>query len=662
MRRRASTSLLAGLLLASLPASSAASSGASFTPCAQDATFSCASVAVPLDRTGAVPGTIGLSVERRTAAGGPSPVAIVALAGGPGQATLPLARFIAEAVSPALAGGPPSGRDLLLFDQRGTGASGPLSCPALSGGEIATANSLGELIEHCARELGPARGDYTTRESVADIEAVRQAAGYEKLVLYGTSYGTKVALAYAQRYPQHVASLVLDSTETPEGPEPFHVSTFKAIRPMLAELCSRHACDRTTRTPLPDLARLVAEASAHPLRGVAYDQHGKPVRRSVTPKMLFDLLLDGDLNPVIRAELPAAVRAALDHDLGPLVRLLTLTTIHPAREEAGSAIDETLFIDTSCEETPFPWQRAAPQATRAVEAEAALNALPGSDFYPFGAESALLDMTIPLCVAWPDASAAPPPGGPLPDVPTLILSGRQDLRTPTANARQVAALIPDAQLVRVPYTGHSVIGSDLSGCARSALVAFFAGAAVNQCAATRNRFPPAPLAPTRLAALAPTPGVDAAQGRTVKAAVDTILDVRRTIIELTLNFGELPLGVRFGGLRGGTVAMTGAGAKLAHLSYVPGVQLTGLVPRGVLLGKGAATAPSANLRVGGSAAAAGRLRIAAGGRLSGVLGGRSFHVNVAAQVKVARAREAGDAGAWPEGPVAFPLPALARIR
>src|SRR5205085_4765180 len=142
----------------------------------------------------------------------------------PGQATLRLARFIAEAVAPALARS-----DLLLFDQRGTGASGPLSCPALSAGEIATANSLGEVIQRCARQLGPARGAYTTRESVEDIEAVRQAAGYEKLVLYGTSYGTKVALEYAARYPQHVESLVLDSTEMPEGPEPFHVSTFKAM-------------------------------------------------------------------------------------------------------------------------------------------------------------------------------------------------------------------------------------------------------------------------------------------------------------------------------------------------------------------------------------------------------------------------------------------------
>src|SRR6202035_4831945 len=158
----------------------------------------------------------------------------------------------------------------------------------------------------------------------------------------------------------------------------------------------------------------------------------------------------------------------------------------------NSVVDETLFIDTSCEETPFPWQRAAPEATRAVEAEAALNSMPGSDFYPFNAESALLDLTIPLCVAWPDASTPSPPEGPLPDVPALILSGGQDLRTPTEDARHVAALLPHAQLLRVPYTGHSVVGSDLSGCANEALAAFFAAGHVRPCPAAVHHFPPAP--------------------------------------------------------------------------------------------------------------------------------------------------------------------------
>jgi pimeloyl-ACP methyl ester carboxylesterase len=39
----------------------------------------------------------------------------------------------------------------------------------------------------------PRRGLYTTAQTVDDIEALRVANGYGKLVLYGVSYGTKVA-------------------------------------------------------------------------------------------------------------------------------------------------------------------------------------------------------------------------------------------------------------------------------------------------------------------------------------------------------------------------------------------------------------------------------------------------------------------------------------
>ncbi len=110
------------------------------------------------------------------------------------------------------------------------------------------------MFERCALEIGPARGGYTTQESVEDIEAIRQAAGYEKLVLYGTSYGTKVAEEYAERYPQHVESLVLDSVVPPNGPEPFSIPTFQAIGSVLGELCSNNACAGITTNPVADIA------------------------------------------------------------------------------------------------------------------------------------------------------------------------------------------------------------------------------------------------------------------------------------------------------------------------------------------------------------------------------------------------------------------------
>jgi pimeloyl-ACP methyl ester carboxylesterase len=656
---RAPTRALAALALVPLAAIWPSSSGAAtadFTPCpTAGPSLSCASLSVPLDRSGALPGTITLAVERRLAGAVPSKDAVIGLAGGPGQAVLPLAEFIAQAIAPAL-----RTRDLLLFDQRGTGASNPLSCAALStsGSTSEHAMTESELVERCARELGPARADFTTKESVEDIESLRQAAGYEKLVLYGTSYGTKVALEYAERYPEHVEALVLDSTEPADGPEAFHISTFKAMAPALRELCTRRACAGVTGNPVSELARLVAGLTRGPIRGHAFDQNGRPFSVKVDQADVYGLLLAGDENPVLRAAVPAAVHAALHHDPGPLLRLASLGRAKTTAPEESAAIDPVLFIDTSCEETPFPWQRGAPEATRAVEVEAALNALPAADFYPFDPEAALLFQTIPTCAAWPDAAPPPPPQAPLPDVPTLILSGGQDLRTPTENARLVAAKIPDAQVLTVPFTGHSVVGSDLSSCTTTALNAFFSGAPVVSCpATTSDPFPPARLAPSSPAGLTPI-GPTGNRGRTVAASVATIRDLERTILMFAFGEGKVPVGARFGGLRGGSVRVTKTATVLNHLAYIPGVELTGAIPTDLLL-KG--TGSSATLRIGGSAASAGSIRLSTGRRIAGVLAGRRFATRIAPPPGAAHSSRVG-AGAqaeWPSPAPGLP-PALSR--
>ena len=303
---------------------------------------------------------------------------MVALAGGPGQSALGLGEFIAKAIAPAL-----GSRDLLVFDQRGTGESGPLSCPALSSrGEVEHAHSIGELVGRCAQQLGPARGDYTSQESVADIEALRQAGGYEKLVLYGTSYGTKVALEYAERYPQHVEALVLDSVVPATGPEPFAVGTFQAIGGALGELCSERACAGITANPLADLARLTARLRKHALSGSVYDGSGRRHAVRLSETGLLGILQAGDLNPALRALLPAAVVSALRHDPDPLLRLELLSeglipnVPGPRPVESSESIDETLFLDTSCEELPFPWQRSAAAPTRLAEALSSLRGIP----------------------------------------------------------------------------------------------------------------------------------------------------------------------------------------------------------------------------------------------------------------------------------------------
>jgi pimeloyl-ACP methyl ester carboxylesterase len=653
-----------------------------FTPCPSGGGLGCSTLNVPLNRNAGTPGTLSLNVERLQAGAAPAQTAVVGLAGGPGQAALPLASGMAKEMAPAL-----GSRDLLVFDQRGTGSSGPLACPALeSPAEVF--GSLGQAFERCALQIGATRGSYTTQESVADIEAIRQAAGYQKLVLFGVSYGTKVALEYAERYPQNVEALVLDSVVPPERNDPFSVGMFQAMRPAFEELCSRQACAGITATPLGDIARLAAALQKHALSGYVYDGSGHRHRATLSNVDLLNLIGAGDLNPALRALLPASVQSALRGDPAPLLRLDLLSeglvpnlpgspaagaggthspSANPPAGPSGRArlgtplassdgIDEALFVDTTCEEASFPWQRSAPPSTRLAEALGALHALPAADFYPFDASVAWADSVLPGCAQWPNVAPPPPTIGQLPAVPTLIFSGAQDLRTPTSGAEAVAARIPGAQLVVVPYTGHSVLGTDFSGCTQAAVAAFFSGATVTQCTTTQNPFSPTPITPTKLALVKAVGGLPGRYGSTLAAVLDTIVDLERQVIGATLQADqELPSGSSFGGLRGGFARITSSALGLHGLSFVNGVQLTGTFPikDGHLL--------AANLRIAGSQAATGTIRIGASAHVSGTLGGRRFDVDLA-RVKLARAGERADAAqaGRPAMSVRFPVPALAR--
>src|SRR6185437_15716013 len=376
-----------------------------------------------------------------------------------------------------------------------TGLSHPLSCPAF---EHLSGSSTPGAVAICAGQIGPTRGLFTTADTVADIEAIRQAGGYEKLVLYGTSYGTKVAERYAQEYPSHVEALVLDSVVPPSGPEPFDKTSFAAVARVLRQLCGGGACAHITSSPVGDLARLVERVGGGALSGRVIDDEGKASVARISTNDLIGILIEGDLDPVLRSEFPAAVRSAVRGDTAALARLIARAEGEPEKseEDLSEGFDSPLYYATVCDETAFPWNRSASPRARLREALAALREQPASTFAPFTAANALALSDVPACADWPFTPGSPEAGtGPLPDVPTLILSGADDLRTPTANARQVAAQIPDAQLLVVPNTGHSVLGSDPTSCSQHALQALFAHKPVHKCT---QRKPPALLLPTPL--------------------------------------------------------------------------------------------------------------------------------------------------------------------
>jgi pimeloyl-ACP methyl ester carboxylesterase len=581
--------LLAALLLLALPAGAAAR--LRWSGCG-DVEAECARVRVPLDRSGAVHGTVRLRLARHSDPGRP---VLLYLSGGPGGAGVREFADVLFEVEPLA-----DRYELISYDQRGTGYSGLIRCPALERDPRLRSTRAGEA---CARHLGARRGFYGTRESVEDVEAIRQALGAEKLTLFGISYGTKLALAYARAHPDHVERMALDSVLDPDDADAFGLEPYRAMGASLAALCPRR-CVGVSSDPVGDLAELAARLRAAPLRGAVYGLRGRRRPATLTALGLSDLVFDADYNPAIRAGIPAGVRAALDHrDPAPLLRLAE------AAESLASLPSPRVFSAARyaavCEETPLPWPRGAPLGERAARAQAEADRLGPAAFFPFGYAEARAD-EIDLCLRWPEASPAPPLGGAYPAVPTLILQGGEDLRTPPAGSARVAAAIPGSQRVVIPGVGHAVTGGDPSRCGVRRLLAFMRGAPASApCKRVPTLVPAGVALPPSLARVAPLRGVAGVRGRTL-AALDVTLD------DLTFSLSPaLGSPLAGPGLRGGTFRLRGRAIVLDHLRVVPGVEVTGRLTRA-----------GARLRISGGPAADGRVRISRRGLVRGRLGGK----------------------------------------
>jgi pimeloyl-ACP methyl ester carboxylesterase len=560
---------------------------------------------------------VRLNVERLRS-GRSKPGALLVLAGGPGQGASTVADGLADALAPVL-----GDRELIVFDQRGTGRSGALDCPPLQraakdGGDEADARSV-ELARRCGEQLGPRRAFYTSTESVADIDAVRSALGFARIGLYGVSYGTYVAQRYARAHPDRLDRLVLDSTVPQDGATAYQLASFAAVGRVLRALCARAACRGVSTDPVSDVAALVAKLRGGPLRGRVYSARGTPRAVSLSRSAdLFDLLVAGDLNPVVRALFPAAVRAALRGDGAPLLRLAATGGSGPV--EALESLSVGLFAATTCQETPLPWAGpAAPLAPRASQAQAALDAISERAFAPFDRAAAVGQGGTLLCRRWPVTAVAPPPAPAVLSVPTLIVGGEDDLRTPVEEGRRAAALIPGASVVSVAGLGHSVVGQDATGCVDEALRRFFVGRPVGSpCAGKRDETVGVrAIPPTALRKVVPIRGLERRTGQTLGAVIDGLDDVNLQALLRELAGASAP--VRGGGLRGGAWFVDDRATTLSisveRLVYVPGVTVSGTVR--IRAGK----LSGGSLRVGGRDAARGTLRFGRNGRISGTLGG-----------------------------------------
>jgi len=410
------------------------------TPCGRG--FVCGVLEVPLDRAGGQE-TLRLPVGVRGQVDAPRGVLLV-LAGGPGQAGVPLKDRIVELVGPDAA----RAYRIVVLDQRGTGRTA-LDCPPLQRamGFSDLTRPPAAAVRDCARRLGPDRELYSTDDVVADLDQLRSTLGVDRMTLYGTSYGTFVAEQYALLHPERTAALVLDSVVPHTGIDPLAVDVFSAVRRVLPAACAAVGCPGD---PVQDLATVVADG---------YD--GTALLDLVTMVSVVD--------PTFESLLAALHSAALGStgDLDETVRGYREGFQGPADE-----LSQGLHASALCSDWTFPWgTSAAPLDGRDAAVQDAVAAVPEPDLVPFDDRTAAGNGFVRQCLPWAPVPDAPlDRRGRLPDVPTLLLAGTHDLSTPLEWAKREAQVAPSGQLVVVEGAGHSVARQ--GGRGREALRSF----------------------------------------------------------------------------------------------------------------------------------------------------------------------------------------------
>lgn len=407
--------------------------------------YTCATLTVPLDHSGGLPGQLGLKVAMADNVNAPKGVLLL-LTGGPGQPGVPFVNRLSEKLLPVL-----KDYRLVMLDQRGTGDNA-LQCPALQQ-EMGSSDLIpptAKAVTDCATAIGPNRRFYSTNDTVADLELLRRALAVRKLTLDGVSYGTYTAERYALAHPQRVSRLVLDSVVPQTGYDSMDRAALRAAPRVLREACQAIRC---TFDPAADLSQVVRTYS----NGVG---------------ILDTLTTWGFLDPNYTAVIDALHRAA-NGEPGPLETLIT-----EARQDGAAAPEELsqgLHASTLCLDGRYPWGRSdTPVAQRHKALAKAAAELTPADYGPFDAATATGLGSMLSCLHWPRTPVPPLPAPHLrlPAIPALLIGGDRDLSTPLEWLYDQKKLTTQAQVVVVKGAAHSVQSRATSDEGRRAVFDF----------------------------------------------------------------------------------------------------------------------------------------------------------------------------------------------
>ncbi len=365
----------------------------------------------------------------------PAPDPLFFLTGGPGQAATESFLLLQRAFMRLN-----QDRDIVLIDQRGTGQSHPLRCTPPE--ETAADSATTDLLAACLAQLDADPRFYTTSIAMADLDAVREALGYEQINLYGVSYGTRAAFTYMRAYPGRVRTVVLDGVAPPQLALGLGLAT--DAQRALDLIFTRCAADPDCQEKFPALeatfAALMADLTANPADvSLRHPITGEMFEMTLEPGMVAGAVRLLSYAPESVALLPLLLHNAQTKGELNLLAAQYLIITH----ELETSITNGMGFSVLCaEDVPF---FTAEQAAIANE----------GTFIGNGETDNLLE----ICEVWPRGDTPPDFKDAVSgDWPVLLLSGEYDPVTPPAYGDLAAETLPNSLHIVAPGQGHNVVG------------------------------------------------------------------------------------------------------------------------------------------------------------------------------------------------------------
>ena len=426
------------------------------TPCGAGL---CGTLTVPVDRSAPNGSTIPIQFEvipaERPAYRGRQ--ALVLLNGGPGSPARDMSSFAMSHFYDVW-----QTHDILLFDQRGTGTD-RLYCPSPGTvGYDSPAAAVTVYWTTCLKTLGVDPNTYTTAVTMHDLDDVRAALGYQKLDLYGISYGATAAQYYLLMYPEHVRTAILDAGSRLDTPtfEHWGQNAQRVLDALFARCAKDASCHKAFPAPAKDLRTVLARLAQSPATVNGW--------RITAPAFAFAVQALSD-QPDTAAALPFLLHRATTRGVGLVASEVELRTYLPTVQLMTWAI--------LCGE---PWARFDPARLAAFDA--------GS--YLAAADAAVFGFTRATCAAFPPYHDVAGAEGPVrSNVPALWLVGSSDPLSPLRDVAGVNAAMPNAKVVVVHGAGH---GSLDVGCTTTIANTFVLRGtikSINTSCATKTPYP-----------------------------------------------------------------------------------------------------------------------------------------------------------------------------